>query len=76
MQCYKCQQMGYIRMDCSNKKLQIIERNDDSSKFANVVYNDDLDYRDGDWLSVSSRQTSDSWILDTIYSFHMTSNKD
>lgn len=76
VQCYKCQQMGHIRKDCPNRKQQIDERNSNSSQFGNVIQRGDSDCSDGDLLSVSSCKTSDSWILDTGCSFHMTWNKD
>ena len=49
-----------------------------SSKSANVVVEEDSESGDGDMLSVSSNSDhlTDSWILDSTCSYHMTPNKD
>lgn len=58
------------------KSERINEMNGDSSKFSNIVQNNDLDCSNRDLLLVLPHQTSDSWILDKGYLFHMTLNKD
>ncbi|KAL0357994.1 UNVERIFIED_CONTAM: hypothetical protein Scaly_1485100 [Sesamum calycinum] len=56
--CYKCKESGYMKRDCPNQKKQADEKCDDSSKFADVVQNDNSDCSDGVMLSVSTNQES------------------
>ena len=50
VQCYKCKDYGHMRKDCPRLK----EQNEDSSKSANVIQNDDSDFGDRDMLVVST----------------------
>ena len=54
-----------------------IENREGSSKSTNVV-EEDLESNDGGMLSVSSNRDhlTDSWIMDSTCSYHMTPNKD
>ena len=56
----------------------VSENKEGSSKSANVVVEKDLESGDGDMLSVSSSSNhlTDSWILDSTCSYHMTPNQD
>ena len=56
----------------------VSENKEGSSKSANVVAEEDSESGDGDMLSVSSSSDhfTDSWILDSACSYHMTPNKD
>ncbi|KAK4397553.1 Retrovirus-related Pol polyprotein from transposon TNT 1-94 [Sesamum angolense] len=74
--CYKCKEPGHMKRDCPKLKKQADEKQDDSSKSANVVQNDDSDYSDGDMLSVSTNQYVDAWILDSGCSYHITPNRE
>ncbi|KAK4386042.1 Retrovirus-related Pol polyprotein from transposon TNT 1-94 [Sesamum angolense] len=74
--CYKCKEPGHIKRDCPKLKKQADEKRDDSSKFANMVQNDNVDCSDGDMLSVSTNQYMDAWILDFGCFYHITPNKE
>ena len=79
IQCYKCGKKGHMKRDCPEKKKGglLSENKEGSSMFANVVPEEDLESGDGDMLSVSSSSNhlTDSWILDSVCSYHMTPNK-
>ena len=76
--CFKCGKKGHIKRDCLEKKKGNGESKEGSSKSANVVEEEDSESGDGDILSVlfSSEHLTDSWILDSGCSYHMTPNKD
>ena len=69
-----------MKRDCPEKKKgdSVLENKEGSSKFANVVAEEDSESGDGDMLSVSSSSNhlTDSWILDSACFYHMTPNKD
>jgi hypothetical protein len=75
--CYKCEKKGHIKRDCPDQKKNKDDENEGSSKSVNVV-EDNSDDADGDMLSVAStlEHPVDSWILDSVCSFHMTPNRD
>ncbi|KAK4383306.1 Retrovirus-related Pol polyprotein from transposon TNT 1-94 [Sesamum angolense] len=58
--CYKCKEPGHMKRDYPKMKNQADEKCDDSSKSANVVQNGNSDCSDGDMLSVSTNQSSNS----------------
>ena len=54
VQCYKCKDYGHMKKDCPRLRGQNDDKkNEDLSKSANVVQNDDSDFGDGDMLVVS-----------------------
>ena len=69
-----------MKRDCREKKKggSISENKEGSSKSANVVAKEDSESGDSDMLSVSSTldHLTDSWILDSACSYHMTPNKE
>ncbi len=73
-QCFKCGKKGHYKRDCPEWGKDKGGENKDDSKSANVVENDS---EDGDMLSVSSGSdhSTDSWVLDSACSFHMTPNR-
>jgi hypothetical protein len=75
--CYKCGKKGHIKRDCPDRKKNKDNENEGSSKSANVV-EDNSDDVYGDMLSVAfnSEHPVDYWILDSMYLFHMTPNRD
>jgi hypothetical protein len=75
--CYKCGKKGHIKWDCPNRKKNKDDKNEGSSKSANVVEDNSNDV-DGDMLSVASNSEypMDSWILNLACSFHMPPNRD
>ena len=78
IQCYKCGKKGHIKRECLEWKKGNKENIEGSSKSTNVVEERDSESGDGDMLSVSSSRDhlTDSWIMDSACSYHMTSNKD
>ena len=76
MQCYKCKNYGHIKKDYPRLRGQNDDKkNEDSSKSANVVQNDDSDFGDGDMLVISTNQYVDVWFLNSTASYHMTPDK-
>ena len=71
---------GAHETSCPEKKKGgLVSKNKEgSSKSTNVVAEEDLESGDGDMLSVSSSSDhfTNSWILDSACSYHMTPNKD
>ena len=69
-----------MKRDCPEKKKggSVSENKKGSSKSTNVVAEKDSESGDGDMLLVSSSldHLTDSWILDSACSYHMTPNKD
>ena len=68
-----------MKRDCPEKKKEsLVSDKEGSSKSTNVVAEEDSKSGDGDMLSVSSNSDhlTDSWILDSTCSYHMTPNKD
>ncbi|RVW73560.1 Retrovirus-related Pol polyprotein from transposon TNT 1-94 [Vitis vinifera] len=69
-----------MKRDYPKKKKEgsVSENKESSSKSANVVAEEDSESGDGDMLSVSSSSNhlTDSWILDSACSYHMTPKKD
>ena len=52
-----------MKKDCPRLKGQNDDKKtEDSSKSANMVQNDDLDFSNGDILSVSTNQFVDGWM--------------
>ena len=66
-----------MKWDCPDQKKNKDDDNEGSSKSANVIEDNSYD-ADGDMLSVASNseQSVDSWILDSVCSFHVTPNRD
>ena len=56
IQCYKCGKKGHMKRDCPEKKKggMVSENKEGSSKFANVVAEEDSESGDSDMLSISS----------------------
>ena len=75
--CYKCRTKGHIKRDCPDQKKNKGDENEGSSKSVNVM-EDNSDDTDGDMLSIAfnSEHPMDSWILDSVCSFHVMSNTD
>jgi hypothetical protein len=75
--CYKCGNKGHMKRDCPDRKKNNDNKNEGSSKSANVVKNNSDD-ADGDILSVAStsEHPMNSWILDSACSYHVTPNRD
>ena len=67
---YKCKKKRHIKQDCPDRKKNMDDENEGSSKSANVMEDNSND-ADGDMLSVASNseQLVDSWILDSACSF-------
>jgi hypothetical protein len=67
-----------MKWDCPDlKNEKKDDENEGSSRSTNVV-EEDSDVADGDMLSVASTSEHlvDSWLLDLVCSFHVTSNRD
>ncbi|KAE8686874.1 cytochrome P450 71A9-like [Hibiscus syriacus] len=73
---YKCKEAGYMKRDCPKLKKKTDEKRDDSSKYVNVVDDDNSDCSEGDMLSISTTQLTDVWILDSGCSYHITPNRE
>ncbi|KAL0357998.1 UNVERIFIED_CONTAM: Retrovirus-related Pol polyprotein from transposon TNT 1-94 [Sesamum calycinum] len=58
--CYKYKESGHMKRDCPKLKKQADEKCDYSSKFADVVQNDNSDCSDGVMLSISTNQSGNS----------------
>ncbi|KAG6764915.1 hypothetical protein POTOM_032404 [Populus tomentosa] len=67
----------HIKQECSEKKKRDAKNKEDSLKSMNVV-EENSKSENGDMLSISSNlnNPTDSWILDSTCSYHMTPNKD
>ncbi|KAL8151855.1 LOW QUALITY PROTEIN: hypothetical protein V2J09_021663, partial [Rumex salicifolius] len=65
-----CGKTGHFKRDCTNRKLNSAKNSKGSSKSANVVQNDSSEVG----IQICSHHT-DSWILDSSCSFHMTPHK-
>ena len=69
-----------MKRDYPKKKKEgsVSENKESSSNSTNVVAEKDSESGDGDMLSISSSSDhlTDSWILDSSCSYHMTPNKD
>lgn len=77
IQHYKCEKIGHIKQEYSEKKKGDAKNKEDSLKSMNVV-EENSESDDRDILSISSNLNYpiDSWILDSTCSYHMTPNKD
>ncbi|KAL1222226.1 Retrovirus-related Pol polyprotein from transposon TNT 1-94 [Cardamine amara subsp. amara] len=71
---YKCQKIGHYKRDYPMNKKQ--NGGGESSNTANVVQQEGTITVEFDMLAVTTSNHTDSWILDTGCSFHMTSNKE
>jgi hypothetical protein len=71
VKCYKCQKKGHFKRDCPEWK----KEKEESSKSVNVVAVDSES--DGDMLFVSSStdDLNNSWLLDSACSFHVTPHR-
>jgi len=77
IQCYKCWKNRHIKQKCPKKKKRDTKNKEGLSKSVNVVEEEDLESGDKDmfYVSSSSDHLTDSWILDSTCSYHMTPNK-
>ena len=81
VQCYKCQQFGHMRRECPNRKSSggagnsggNNNKTDVASSSVNVAEFDSES--SGNMLVVSNTSLTDVWIVDSGYSYHMTSNR-
>ncbi|KAE8664701.1 hypothetical protein F3Y22_tig00112738pilonHSYRG00078 [Hibiscus syriacus] len=73
---YKCKEERHMKRDCPKLKKQTDEKRDDSSKYVSVVKDDNSDCSEGDMLSISMNQLTDSWILDFGCSYHIIPNRE
>ncbi|KAL4284674.1 hypothetical protein GQ457_16G014350 [Hibiscus cannabinus] len=74
--CYKGKEARHMKRDCPKWKTPTNDKHDAQTKAVNVVQNDNLDYSDGDMLSISTSQLLDAWILGSGYSYHITPNRE
>jgi len=74
---YKCSKKWHIKWDCIDQKKNKDNENEGSSRSVNIV-EDDSDAADGYMLFVvsNSEYPVNPWILDSTFSFHVTSNRD
>ncbi|KAE8727716.1 putative ribonuclease H protein [Hibiscus syriacus] len=72
----KCKEAGHMKRDYLKLKKKNEEKCDDSSKYVNMVEDDNSDCTEGDMLSISTTQLTDVWILDSGYSYHITPNRE
>jgi hypothetical protein len=75
--CYKCEKKWHIKRDYPDQKKNKDDKNVGSSTSMNVLKDNSND-ANGDMLSIASNSEHlvDFWILDTMCSFHVTSNRD
>ncbi|GMJ01284.1 hypothetical protein HRI_003797600 [Hibiscus trionum] len=73
---YNCKEPGYMKQDCPKWKKESDDKHDASSKTVNVVQNENLDCSDGYMLSISTTQFTNTWILDSGCSYHITPNRE
>ena len=73
--CYYCKEEGHIRRNCPQR--QKGEKKESSGKANAVVAQDSSDEGEsGDVLTVSTTGSTNTWVLDTGASYHMTFSKE
>lgn len=71
IRCYHCKKEGRIRKVCPDR----LKSYGDGKDNGNVTIVQD-DYESSDVLVVTSNNSSKEWIMDSVCTWHMTSNKD
>nr|GEU40920.1 retrotransposon protein, putative, Ty1-copia subclass [Tanacetum cinerariifolium] len=75
VKCYRCKEKGHIKRDCPQKRGN--SKSESSNSGSATVVQDGSDDGDfGDVLTVCSASTTDTWIMDTSASHHMTFSRD
>ncbi|KAI4340978.1 hypothetical protein MLD38_025761 [Melastoma candidum] len=76
--CYHCKEPGHLRRDCPLRKTGKESKESDGKAIANVVResSDEGEYEGSDVLTIATSSLTDTWIMDSGASYHMTFNKD
>ena len=76
--CFHCKEQGHIRKDCPQRKTGKENKESDGKATVNVVQesSDEGEYEGSDVLTVATSSLTDTWIMDSGVSYHMTFNRD
>ncbi|KAI4379947.1 hypothetical protein MLD38_006183 [Melastoma candidum] len=76
--CYHCKEPGHFRRDWPQRKTGKESKESNGKAIASVVResSDEGEYEGSDVLTVATSSLTDTWIMDSGASYHMTFNKD